>query len=476
MHSNSAAWFGIPFRYTLPILCADGRTKVNLYIYHPHSGAKIPGTSHKQVVVSNNIDLFDRINSKMAEFAEEYQQYFFGEYLAGRFDSMLFAYFVTVRWDYIAVNAWPTPAKSVKNKQYWIDHLETTLGAMPFNSLLTEPELCAAMDKIWRRNISKRGITDDERHCWFVLDHIFEDAEKLGLINSNPAKNRAAKYRESSRTIALANLNRYDLTLDELQRVCEDAVIKLLQGHLEGAIILLSIFLGLDIYEICGLDIDHISKVFTEIQVSQEYYQRRGSDPQLRPCQRYSQYRRIPCTQLIEEILRIVKRVRPSTTEDQKALFVDSAGNRLTPNAIKKLAIEFQRKYLKTYSTMSVGGEDSSGTNRLGLLAGTAAYYFRNICEMEDDEIAYIHGNQRETTIGEWYISWASIEFAQPRLVQEMEIWHNQYLYLLQGKALSPQSKNLPIYSVTGLAQAPAVLTIDSPSGVSVCNTEKQNT
>ena len=431
MNSNSTTWLGIPFRYTPPVLCEDGRAKVNLYIFHPDSGAKIPGTSHKQVAVSNNTDLFDRLNSKMAEFAEEYQQYFFGEYLAGRFDSMLFAYFAAVRWDYIAVTAWPTAAKSAKNKQHWAEHLETTLGTMPFKSLLTEAELCAAMDKIWRRNVSKRGITDDERQCWFILDHIFEDAEKLGLINSNPAKKRATKYRESSRTIALANLNRYNLTPDELKYICEDAATVLLQGHPEGAIILLLIFLGLEIYEICGLDIDHLSTSFTEIQIAQEYYQRRGQDPQLRPCQRYSQYRRIPCTQLIEGIFRIVKRVRPSTPEGQKALFVDSTGNRLTPNAIKKLAAELQKKHLKTYGTMSVGGEDSSGANRLGLLADTAAYYFRNICEMEDDEIAYIYGDQRETTIGEWYISWASTEFAQPRLVQEMGIWHNQYLYLL---------------------------------------------
>lgn len=465
-------WNGIPFHWGIPTIGQDGRSYTNLYIEdptNPKEGKTVPNSGHTQIAVTNPADLAGRIHAAMARLVEEHQNYFFSQFKAGKFDSMTFNYYVTVRWDFFAADAWPTSGGSLKNKELWKTHLELTLGNMPFKSLLTEHGLHEAMDNIWARSTNKRELTNDERSCWFLLEHIFNDAEKLGLVENNPAKKYAVKYRESQRTKALANLNRCDLTDDELILICDDAATRLFQGYLDGAIILLVIFLDLNIYEVCGLDLNHISNSISEIQISQEYYQKRGETPQLRQCLRYSQYRRIPCSRLIKSILRLAKKFRPSVSEDQSALFVDTTGKRITPEAVKKLARDLQSKYLITYDKMSVGGKESSGTNRLGLLSGTASYYFRHTCEMELDEIQYILGNQRETTIGEWYISWSSEEFAHPPLLQKMEIWHNQYLNLLLGKAVSLQKKDLFIYVVTGLAHAHATLSVNSSSGVSIC-------
>ena len=297
------------------------------------------------------------------------------------------------------------------------------------------------------------------------------------IFPANPLKEIAAKYRHSMSADIFWRLSGRSLSEEELLQYA-DACMKIEDSNLRTCM-LLHVLMGLNIYELCGLNLGSWVRYrdLSWLEIEQEYYQSRGQEAIIREMlASVNQYRKVICTDVIEWLLaKHVKQRKAEGAEKNDPMFV-SNGERLLPNSVKNKENELLDGVMAPGMHIAIQGRGKKQKNtrdraRTDVPRGTAIFHYFYTAKMTRAQISVMCGIDRIHTYAVWYVDWNNLEVMR-YMKQEISLWHNEVFHFARnGKAiqLCTQRGNRSALCLHGKAQPGAFLELQAPCGADGC-------
>ena len=195
-----------------------------------------------------------------------------------------------------------------------------------------------------------------------------------------------------------------------------------LDNRVMQAALIIRALLGLTVYELCGLDIgSYKKKPFPCFEIVKWYYQERGKAPemQIEP-ESLNSIRRVAFSSvMIQFVDSWVDKRKQESAGDSDPLFVD-AGERLTPNAVKKAEKKLVGKVLASSELDRQRGD---------FIRSNAEFYLLNVAGMTNAEAESFLGRDRVHTYGRNYVDWNN-GIVLEHVSRKLDRWHSSYLAL----------------------------------------------
>ena len=409
---------GIPYTYNDPPFLVKGRYRSRLKIKNPRTGK----TEREKLITGSTIEtVLAKIPHAVESFLREETDLVIRWIRQGDYDPTVTEYY-KIRENRVTaklsrsyrpdrfVGSWNMIRQAFSHVR--LSSVRKDLGS-------AKDIIKNAVDTVFRRLRAKRPMNEAERLAWIVAKAILEDMAEEGILDSDAIPlskliksnidrpqstqiSRVFKARSFSRAQAARYLS---LVLD-----LEDNDLK--------CALLVRYLLGPTVYELCALDIDSYHPARRDfpamLTIVREYYEKRGSQPVMRDLDCYNQYRTLPCSAVLEEILNIqVKRRKKQGARNEDPLFLYH-GDRLKPSEIKKYESRFVSEAFKGCAFTPA---------RTDFIRANAGWHFLNTCMMLPTEDAYMEGIDRIETYARFYTNWRS-ELVLPNLVGKLDRWH----------------------------------------------------
>ena len=460
---------GIPYTYNDPPYWDAGRCRSRLLIKNPRTGkteitAVLTGSGPEAVL--------GKIASEVKSFPQEKADQLVRWILQGDYDPSLAAY-GSIRGDRITARL-SRSYRADRFAESW-NLVRPVFSQIPLSQITTDPGLARktirdAMDSVFRRSVSKHAAGENERLAWIVLEAVLKTMVEDGVLdlhgNPLPAilpKNGRPETTQISRVFRARSFSgsqaaRYWSLVHGLED--EDLQCALMVHYL----------LGMNRYELCALDLDSYHPARRDspafLTIAREYYQKRGSPPEMRDPDSYNQYRNLPCSAVLEEILNIqLKRRKKQGAGNDDPLFLYE-GSRLTPNEIKKVE--------NALISEAFAGS-AFDPARTDFIRTNARWHFLNTCSMLPAEAAYLQGIDRVTTYARSYVDWRSAMILSA-LAGKLDRWHYTEPLVPASRKQADTAPSLRI--ISGTVSSPAQIRIGNRHGFTLsfrCRQEKSS-
>ena len=412
--SNS---LGIPFTYNDPPYWVTDRFRSRLLFKNPRTGK----TERITVITGSTTEtVLAKVHSTAESFPREEVDLVTQWIRQGDYDPTVVEYY-EIREDLVKaqLSRWYrlnrfTEIWNMIRPAFTCVHL----SSLTENTSSAKDVIRRAVDSVFRRAASKRPMSELERLAWIMVkailavmvdDEILEANTPLSeLVKNNIARPETTDISRAFnvRSFSLLQAARYLSLVHELDE--NDLKCALLVHYL----------LGPNYYELCALDIDSYHPAQEDspafLTIVREYYEKRGCPPEMREPDSYNQYRNLPCSAVLEEILNIqVKRRMKQGARSDDHLFLYN-GSRLKPSEIKKCESKFLSHVFKGYPLERA---------RTDFIRSNARWHFLNVCSMLPTEEAYMAGTDRIATYAVTYVDWRS-PMILSALAGKLDRWH----------------------------------------------------
>lgn len=410
---------GIPFRFNDPPYAVSGKYRSRLFVCNPKS--KKNELQLKLVEKSTPEKVIREIEAIMQSFPAEHREMILDWIHCGDLDPTFNNWY---RWqrEYMASEMdWTRPVEEYD--EAW-KTVEDTMGQVQFSQVRTEFQLTRKakelIEKQFRKVKSVHNIENCEKLVWAILSDMVELMIRAQLLETNPIRAIARKKSILASTLRSRALNQRSFSASQLSQYLQ-LCLKLDNRVMQAALIIRAL-LGLTVYELCGLDIgSYKKKPFPCFEIVKWYYQERGKAPemQIEP-ESLNSIRRVAFSSvMIQFVDSWVDKRKQESAGDSDPLFVD-AGERLTPNAVKKAEKKLVGKVLASSELDRQRGD---------FIRSNAEFYLLNVAGMTNAEAESFLGRDRVHTYGRNYVDWNN-GIVLGHVSRKLDRWHSRYLAL----------------------------------------------
>lgn len=437
-HGIESDWHGITYRMAVPALVKDGRWATRVYLLAPdkkplNKGGVVLRTRKRE----EQKDLIKRVEQKISAMAVEYADVIIAAVRSGTWPGMTLETYVALRRTTIqSYFKWAGRAEGYWS--HWDQRLCPVVGKVELLQCADPATVEAEVEQLTHRKRSKRGYTDLERTDWIILGDILECAVRVdGLLDDNPLRAQARKCREKMSTIASKDLARRDLTEEEVASLLDNCLAH--RGTVTYDAMILQVLTGLTVPELCALDVGDWQQGnrVSWLEITKAYQQERGKPAVMtKLLDDASNYRRVVCTQAVEQLLRrLVDSHRGKSRTDRRTpLFLTSDGVRLSPQTYKSATHDVLDEIILDGAQLSfpqrrsiLRGSGRPAVSHTDLLRTTAAYYIRTVCRCNDAEQSALLGYRQTHTYARSYVDWTN-EQVLLYLRNKLKRWHGSIL------------------------------------------------
>lgn len=463
---------GLWFLVSKKMHLKDGRVRSKVALCHPCKSGSI--MDRRTVDARSLSQLDEKITQTIAQLANDYMDDIFQLIKTGEYRNAEFGLYRALRYETVCMKKhWAGQAQ--QHDDLWERFLKQKLGKMPLSDLRFFDCTKAVMDSIFDQS-GHRAKSVEEQLCWIQLSDFFDAAVEDGIFPYNPAHSYAARYKHSMNADVLHKLSARSLSQEELLAfvkgcfAADDSSLR--------TCMLLHVLLGLNQYELCGLDIGAVRRLgnLNWLEIRQAYYQKRGQAPIMQEMlTSANQYRRIVCTAAVDTLLAVhLKQRKAEGASEKDPLFVENKA-RLRPESLKKAEDRLLDQVMAEGMHIAINArgrphKEGRDRARTDILRGTAAYCFQHTAGMSLAQIALMLGIDRIHTYATHYVDWNNYEIMVYMKLQ-LEQWHNDILRVSAKQPKSYAADCQPDGGHTGIAlrgraTPGALMTLRSPFGM----------
>lgn len=473
-HNKSTTYtiHGFKLRRQHDVTISDGRAKTVLYLDCVERIDKIDvrerrGESFDDTVRNKATELILSNREKILELARN-----------GTYNDLTLEGFYFLCGTYIGnAQKWLRNARAYREN--WSATLRDQIGYIK----LTDANLLEQLEKAPALSASKNShkeMTDKERQYRRFLGGVLGYAEQLELVPSGIAKAVAKENQTHESTIALKMLAKQSFSAKEFALMLNKTM-----GWKDpqiGRAILLRSLTGMAVETVCGLDLgDYRNYTFPTsnaekiywLNVTKEYTQsRRGEPVIIYALSSEFAYRRFPCTDVLNTIIRLQMHERKKALKPGQKdgpLFTGSDDLRLTPNELKSVEEQLIDTSICSPLNLPVGRGSKAGRFRGDFLRANARFYLRKMALLNDQEVDVVLGVKPRQTYASHYVDWA-YPYVLAKLRVKMERWHSRFL--ISGNS-APSPAVYRAVMLSGTVQQDTDVLIRSAYGVAVKITEQ---
>lgn len=403
--------------------------------------------------------LRNQIRKRCQNHANELQGWLEEENLKLKLGTFVMAFF-----DQIAVEAmWGKRAE--KYFDFWVKHLEQYWG----NYLIADIDEAKMLT--WIKAPYQEIPYEERRGLRKVFEDILRQARIAGQLTQQPITAKVRRLVESQRGKILEQLAQRALSIDKQIEIAQACIRN---GTHLGAAVLLRLATGMKPDEICALECGDIRQDELgglQIWVTKRRHQVRYRPPEETECmlEDANQYRRIPVTPALEQVLREEFALElPCAAEMRNRPLLTVSGAAIESNDIKTYTDEILEHVLEKGIQIfwDESGEETQIDLRTrgDLLRNNAASAMYHVARMTQDECCVLLGIEPITTFGCNYCDWFAVT-SQARMRVELETWHDQIL-AAAGKNDGSRPGHRTMILASGRVACDSRLSITCPGGV----------
>lgn len=482
-------YHGLNARISGPYMLKDGRLKANVSLLDYNKKNLLP--SAKQVLTRPGgtcEELDQKIEEQLKELAASCGTILVERAREGQIPELTLETYASVKeWDISRHNKWAGKAES--NWNLWKEEICPKFGNIQLADCTSTDALEAAMETIFHRKARKEAYSEKEQKYWIILSDILECAANGDdLLDENPLRAIGNKCRKLASTIASAELARKGLSDEELGAFLMERAQYLSESDNHVASVI-QVLTGLTVPELCALDVEDYQKgsYVSWLEITKAYKQPRREEAEMTAMlDTGNAYRKVVCSSVVEELLkRQIKKQRkkvaegliirtPHPTNQRKSvtpLFCEESGARLTPQVYKQFVRQSVGEQIKHGAVLpfTQRGNSLTGDNRPTMshsdwLRNTTEYYYRNICGMNESEIAALLGVDRRHTFATYYVDWGN-ELVQLYLKAKIERWQGGMDFLI-GKQPDARIQNCQGLVISGTSETGAEVRLHAAHGL----------
>lgn len=463
---------GLRYLVNKPMELKDGRFRSKVALCHPCKSRTI--MERRIIDARTRSQLEEKIQQAITQLVNNHMDEIFHLIRTDQYRNAEFGLYRELRHETVCMKKrWAGQAGQYDD--LWDKFLKQKLDKMPLGDLRFFDCTKAIMDSIFDHS-GHRAKSVEEQLCWIQLSDYYDSAVDDRLFPYNPIQPYAARYKHSMSADILHKLSARSLSQEELLAFTGKCLA--VENSSLRTCMLLHVLLGLDWYELCGLDINAVRRLgdLSWLEIRQAYYQRRGQTPIMSEMlDSANQYRRVVCTTAVDALLAVHLKQRKSEDASEKdPLFVE-AGARLQPESLKKAENYLLDQAMAKGMHIAIdarGRPHKKGRDRArtDILRGTAAYHFQHTAGMSSAQIALMLGINRVHTYAIHYVDWNNHEIMQYMKLQ-LDRWHNNVLRIsakqsksyAEGFHLVGVHKGIVLY---GRAAPGASMSLNAPFGM----------
>lgn len=373
--------------------------------------------------------------------------------------------------------------KWLRNASIYRELWKTTLRSQIGHIKLRDADFLDQLEKVPALSASKkshREMTEEERRIRRFLGGVLEYAEQLKLVPRGIAKAVAKENQTHESTIALKMLAKQSFSAKEFALML-NKTMGWKDPQISRAILLRSLT-GMAVETVCGLDLgDYRNYTFPTsnaekiywLNVTKEYTQsRRGEPVIIYALSSEFAYRRFPCTNVLNTIIRLQiseRRKALEPGEKDGPMFTGSDGLRLSPNELKTAEAQLIDASICSPLNLPVGRGSKAGRFRGDFLRANARFYLRKMALLNDQEVDVVLGVKPRQTYASHYVDW-TFPYVLAKLRVKMERWHGRFL---KSGSSEPSPALYRAVMLSGTVQQDTDVLIRSAYGVAVKITEQ---
>lgn len=466
-------WHGLEFAENKSVLLGDGRCRSEIALRRP--GSKELLTKKVTIHAKTMDELELKKEDVRYKLALGQKDVLIKLIRSDQYpDAQFGLYYVLRRDDVRMKKKWA--GKTEEYDSLWQDVLRPRFEKIPIKELAFEERTRLEIASIYN-HAGHRKTSDQEKMCWIQLSNFFDMLKEDKIFPVNPIEEIAAKHRHSMSEDIFWRLSGRSLSEEELLQYA-DVCMKIEDSNLRTCM-LLHVLMGLNIYELCGLNLGSWVRFrdLSWLEIEQEYYQRRGQEGIIREMlESVNQYRKVVCTDVIEWLLaKHMKQRKAEGAEKNDPMFV-SNGERLLPNSVKSQENELLDAVMAPGMHIAIQGRGKKQKSardraRTDVPRGTAIFHYFYTAKMTRAQISVMCGIDRIHTYAVWYVDWNNLEIMR-YMKQEISLWHNQVFHCTRnGKEmeLCTQCGTREALCFHGKAQPGAFLELQAPCGADGC-------
>lgn len=410
---------GIQFRTSQPCVLKSGHLKCRIYLLSPN---KKTAFDEKTIRIKKDKHRFAEAEAKaMDELIDAHYEEIIDWIKSGQLPLVLNDYYELFKDDIFAFNKWSRKAEMID--QVWHEKLYNMVHAHSLDELGNQRAVEDALEPLTHHRKGKKGYEAAHIEYFMILNGIFQYLVENGFMPENPIKDLYRSLSIKDSTIALENLARTSLSEKEITALVHECLPQCKTSSIHAAI-LVQLFTGLTVNEICGLNLDawFYAKVSQTDKVSwlaitQKYQEKKGDSLVLtNNLENLNQYRRVVCIHFVEKLLALnVRNRKAQNAGKHDPLFVSESGQRLIPsemrreiNSILERVIQCTPKnYVSRYSRF--GKNDSRMVARNETLRSTFTFLAHEKAKLSNSKCAALLGIDRVETYAIHYTDWRDL-------------------------------------------------------------------